>query len=104
MKRIGVVGLADGWSSQQLVSAFQHLGADAQLIEMEHVVVDLTTGSARHGDVDLRACDAIVLRKIGSPLFGLAITTWPENRILLPSSTRTLPCIYGIRSTAISSP
>lgn len=65
MTRIGVVGVAGGWSSLRLVSAFERRGCEAVLIEMRHVAVDLTAATLRYRDDDLRRLSAVVIKKIG---------------------------------------
>lgn len=65
MARIGVVGLPDGWSTLQLIEAFRSKGCEAHLIDMAGVCVDLDSGSALHGDVDLTSLDAIAVKKVG---------------------------------------
>jgi ribosomal protein S6--L-glutamate ligase len=67
MPSIGVIGIPDGWSSQQLVEAFRARGCTCRLFDMERVVVDFETGTGTCDGNDLQACDALVLKKIGTP-------------------------------------
>lgn len=72
MIRVGVIGLANGWSSLRLVSAFERRGCEAVLVEMKHAAVDLDARTIRYREEDLRRLNAVVVKKIGrnySPLF-----------------------------------
>jgi tetrahydromethanopterin:alpha-L-glutamate ligase len=85
MPRVGVVGLPDGWSSQQLVEALRPKVAWVGLIDMGDVVFDLEAGAVWQGDLDLCTLDAIVVKKVGSPyspdlLDRLAILRFIEGR------------------------
>ena len=66
--RIGVIGIADGWSTQQLLDAVEAKTGYRRLIEMQDVVLDLGDGDRRgslmHGDLDLAELDAVIVKKI----------------------------------------
>lgn len=65
--KIGVVGIPDGWSSLKLVETFRNKGVACELIDMGRVALDLDSGRAQFGDLDLSELDAIVIKKIGAP-------------------------------------
>jgi tetrahydromethanopterin:alpha-L-glutamate ligase len=70
--RIAVIGIADGWSTQQLLDAVEARTGYRRLIEMQDVVLDLGDahghGRARllHNGFDLRELDAVIVKKIAS--------------------------------------
>ncbi len=65
MKRIGVVGVNGGWSSERLLSAVENKTGYRLMIELDKVVFDVETGKAWYRDVELNSLDAIVVKKIG---------------------------------------
>ncbi len=65
MKRIGVVGVGDGWSSNKLADAIEQKTGYRLLIEMDKVVFDVATGIASFQGVELNSLDAIMVKKIG---------------------------------------
>ena len=65
MKKIGVLGLADGWSTQKLVDAFEQLTGYRLLIDLARVAADLTEGKLWFEGVDLTALDGLVIKKVG---------------------------------------
>ncbi len=64
--KIGVVGIRDGWSTQQLVQTVEARTQPAALIEPHHLALDLTRGRVLHRDTDLGTFDAIIIKKLGS--------------------------------------
>lgn len=67
MTKIGVVGTAGGWSSELLADTVAEVtGGERLLVEMDKVRLDLPSGSAWYGDVDLSAMDALIIKKIGA--------------------------------------
>ncbi len=64
--KIGVIGVADGWSSQKLADAVAEATGYRLLIDMEHVRLDMPSGKAWYGEVDLSALDALLIKKIGT--------------------------------------
>jgi ribosomal protein S6--L-glutamate ligase len=64
MKRIGVVGIPKGWSTLQLVEALSRRGVEPVLIDMARVRLDLASRRVFHGDVELTALSAIIVKKI----------------------------------------
>lgn len=66
MKRIGVVGVPGGWSSEALADAVHHRTGFRMLIDMEQVVLDLERGTAFYRDHDLSELDAIIVKKIAA--------------------------------------
>jgi tetrahydromethanopterin:alpha-L-glutamate ligase len=62
--RIGVIGLADGWSTAQLLDAVEARTGYRRLIEMQDVVLDLEHGRVLHRGFDLGELDAVIVKKI----------------------------------------
>jgi ribosomal protein S6--L-glutamate ligase len=66
MKKIGVVGIPGGWSSEGLTDAvFQKTGYRL-LINMKEICVDLSGGKIWYKDTDLTTLDALIIKKVGS--------------------------------------
>jgi ATP-grasp enzyme of GAK system len=64
MKRVGVVGVAGGWSSEKLADAMAELTGQRILIEMDKVVLDAASGSVSAGELNLCEMDGLVVKKI----------------------------------------
>ncbi|GFK95723.1 Alpha-aminoadipate--LysW ligase LysX [Fundidesulfovibrio magnetotacticus] len=64
MKKIGVVGLTDGWSSEVLADACGKLTGFRLLVDMDKAVLDLDAGTVRHEGQDLLELDALIVKKI----------------------------------------
>jgi tetrahydromethanopterin:alpha-L-glutamate ligase len=65
--RIGVIGIADGWSTQQLLDAIEARTGFRRLIEMQDVVLELGDhGRLVHNGFDLAELDAVIVKKIAS--------------------------------------
>ncbi len=64
-KKIGVIGVQDGWSSEQLAKAVAERTGQRSLIEMDQLAFDLTTGTVCHHADDLTTYDALIVKKIG---------------------------------------
>lgn len=64
-KRVAVVGVPGGWSSQALVDAFQERTGFSCLVDMGEVVFDAENNRVLAGDVDLCKLDAVVVKKAG---------------------------------------
>ena len=64
--RIGVVGIPGAWSSESLADAFAERTGERLLIDMAHIRVDVGNGSAKMGDHDIGALDALVVKKLGA--------------------------------------
>lgn len=66
--RIGVIGIADGWSTQQLLDAVEARTGYRRLIEMQDVVLELgekdDRGRLVHQGLDLAELDAVIVKKI----------------------------------------
>ena len=65
MKRVGVVGVAGGWSSERLADAMAELTGQRNLIEIERTVFDAASGSVFVDGLNLCGLDALVVKKIG---------------------------------------
>ena len=66
MKKIGVVGVPGGWSSEGLADAVHQRTGFRLLIDMSRVTLDLEQGTAFHGEHDLSALDGIMVKKIAA--------------------------------------
>jgi tetrahydromethanopterin:alpha-L-glutamate ligase len=64
--RIGVIGIADGWSTTQLLDALEARTGYRRLIEMQDVVLDLERARVLHRGFDLGELDAVIVKKIAS--------------------------------------
>ena len=64
--RIGVIGLADGWSTTQLLDAVEARTGYRRLIEMQDVLLDLEHGRVLHRGFDLSELDAVIVKKIAA--------------------------------------
>ncbi|MFZ5426612.1 MAG: GAK system ATP-grasp enzyme [Thermodesulfobacteriota bacterium] len=64
MKKIGVVGIPDGWSSEVLADACRKATGFRMLIDMEKAVLDLERGTVLHEGRDLMELDALIVKKI----------------------------------------
>jgi tetrahydromethanopterin:alpha-L-glutamate ligase len=65
MKKIGVVGIPGGWSSEKLVDTIHEKTGFRLLIDMNEVVLDLNRETVFYRDTDLLELDAIIIKKIG---------------------------------------
>lgn len=63
--KIGVVGLAGGWSTNALIGALNEKTGKALLIEMDQCVADLGRRTVWCGDVNLCELDGIIVKKLG---------------------------------------
>jgi ribosomal protein S6--L-glutamate ligase len=66
MKKVGVIGVADGWSSNRLADAVEEKTGFRCLIEMDRLAVDLDTGQASYPGVNWSELDGLIIKKIGS--------------------------------------
>lgn len=66
MKKIGVVGIADGWSSEVLADACKQATGFRLLVDLDHAVLDLEQGSVFFEGHDLMDLDALIVKKISS--------------------------------------
>jgi ribosomal protein S6--L-glutamate ligase len=64
MKRIGVVGIPGGWSSERLATAVAERTGFRCLIDMERVGLDLSEGRLVYEDLELNGLDAVIVKKI----------------------------------------
>lgn len=65
-KKIGVVGLAKGWSSNRLADAVENLTGYRCLVELDRVVFDVEGGKVLQDGVDITALDALIVKKIAA--------------------------------------
>lgn len=66
MKKIGVVGIPGGWSSEKLADAVAERTGFRLLIDPGEVRLDLPSGRALAGGVELNALDGLIIKKIGT--------------------------------------
>ncbi len=64
MKKIGVVGIPQGWSTLRLLDALEQKTGFRLCIDMATVRLDLDTGKVFCRDADLTALDAVIVKKI----------------------------------------
>lgn len=64
-KRIGVVGLAEGWSTQELLRAVRQRTGQGLLIDPGRMELDLERDRVVYQDQDLGALDALLIKKLG---------------------------------------
>lgn len=62
--RIGVIGIAGGWSTDRLLDAVEARTGERYLIEMQDVALELERGRIVHRGLDLREFDAVIVKKI----------------------------------------
>lgn len=65
MKKIGVVGVPDGWSSERLADAVNAKTGFRLLIDLEDIHYDSERETVYSGDIDLRTLDALIIKKVG---------------------------------------
>lgn len=117
MKRIGVVGVPGGWSSEQLADALARRTGYRLLMDPDHIAIDLETGVARWGELDLMDLDGIIIKKVGpsySPqlLDRLEVLRWINQRGLpifsqparILAVLNRLSCTVGLRLAGIPMP
>lgn len=63
--KIAVIGNPGSWSTEQLADALEEKTGYRCVVEMSQVTMDFENKSLFHGDVDLAALDALVIKKIG---------------------------------------
>jgi len=64
-KKIAVVGLKDGWSSQTLAQALERETGFNCLVDLSLVTCDLDQGKAFYGDLELTGLDGLAVKKLG---------------------------------------
>jgi ribosomal protein S6--L-glutamate ligase len=65
MKRIGVVGVPGGWSSEALADAVAKRTGFRCLVDMERVRLDLHSGTLTADEVEVDRLDGLVIKKVG---------------------------------------
>jgi ribosomal protein S6--L-glutamate ligase len=66
MKKIGVIGIAGGWSTDKLFRSIEERTGGSVLFQMEEVYFDGEKDSVFCGDKDLSEFDALIIKKIGA--------------------------------------
>lgn len=66
MKRIGVIGIPGGWSSERLADALGNLTGYTLLVGMENAFLDLEKGTVFAGGQDLMELDGLIVKKIAA--------------------------------------
>jgi tetrahydromethanopterin:alpha-L-glutamate ligase len=64
--KIGVVGMAGGWSSESLADRVAERTGFRLLVDMERVSARLDEGRVLFGEHDLCALDGLIIKKVGS--------------------------------------
>lgn len=62
--RIGVIGIADGWSTERMLDALEQRTGFRRLIEMQDVAFDFEHGRLVHEGFDLSELDGVIVKKI----------------------------------------
>ena len=117
MVKIGVVGTPGGWSSELLADTIYRNTNYRLLIDIKKAALDLDSGSAFFEGTDLKALDALIIKKIGawySPTLldrleilrfleagGLKIYSSPESIIRVLDR---LSCTITLKSNGIPMP
>lgn len=65
MKKIAVVGVPGGWSSEILADTVEKTTGFRCLVDLSRVSVNLETGQAFFKDVELTALDGMIVKKVG---------------------------------------
>jgi len=65
LKKIGVVGVPGGWSSEKLAEVLAELTGFRCLVDLSGVHCDLDSGRAYWGEVELTGLDGLMVKKIG---------------------------------------
>jgi tetrahydromethanopterin:alpha-L-glutamate ligase len=65
VKKIAVVGVPGGWSSERLADKLHELTQFRLLVDMARVRLDLDTGRAWFEDHDLSQLDGMIVKKVG---------------------------------------
>jgi len=63
--KIGVVGISDGWSTQQLAERVEARTGYNCIIEMKNVALCSSEKRVTHGDTILNDLDALIVKKVG---------------------------------------
>ena len=66
MKKIGVIGIAGGWSTERLLESVERETGFRILIEMNRIRYDSETNAVYHGKQNLLELDALIIKKLGS--------------------------------------
>ncbi len=117
MKRIAVVGIPGGWSSERLAGAVEERTGFRLLVDMARVRLDLESGRVSFGEHDLTAMDAVIVKKIApsyspSALDRMEILRFVEERGVPVFSKASsilrlidrLSCTVGLRAGGIPMP
>jgi ribosomal protein S6--L-glutamate ligase len=64
VKKIGIIGLPEGWSSNVLADAAAELSGRRILVDMATARLDLEAGSVSASGLDLMELDALIVKKI----------------------------------------
>ena len=65
MKKIAVVGVPGGWSSERLADTIDRLTGFRCLVDLAETALDLNAGKVWYGDLDLTSLDGIIIKKVG---------------------------------------
>lgn len=65
MKRVAVIGVPGGWSSEGLADALAEISGFRALVDLAKVRLDLSTGQAYYQDLELNSLDGLAVKKVG---------------------------------------
>jgi ATP-grasp enzyme of GAK system len=65
MKKVAVVGVRDGWSSEQLADEIEKKSGFRLLIDPSRIALELTAGKAYYNGTDLTSLDGLIVKKVG---------------------------------------
>ena len=65
LKKVAVIGVPGGWSSECLADAIEELTGFRCVVDLGKVWCDFTNGKAWFHDIELTALDAMVVKKVG---------------------------------------
>ena len=65
MKKIAVIGVPGGWSSEVLTQRVKDRTGQGWLVDLESVALDLDKGRVFNSEVDLADMDAVIIKKAG---------------------------------------
>jgi ribosomal protein S6--L-glutamate ligase len=65
VKRVAVIGVPGGWSSEGLADALAEISGFRALVDLAKVRLDLSTGQAYYQDLELNSLDGLAVKKVG---------------------------------------
>lgn len=65
MKKIGVVGIPDGWSSERLADTVEKKTGSRYLFDMDKISADIYNNKVFYEDIELNDFSALIIKKVG---------------------------------------